>query len=191
MLSMQHVRLRPGSYSGAPRMHRSQTRRPASCARCQQQQHDEHSDHSKSQRVLQDFGQKMAAIAAASLLMVRQHALTSFPIPGISNREHNGRVRIHCRANLLTPLPIGSTVPQRRQSRSLKTSSRAEEAFLRSQQTSMSWLHCLHLSPCQMVIEPLVQVFESKKQEESSPANGAKEEPKAFKLRTPFRKSTT
>ena len=132
MLSMQHVRLRPGSHCGnPPRMQRSQTRRPSSCARCQQQQHDEHFDHSSSQRVLLDFSKKMAAIAAASLLMVKQHALTSYPVPGMTSRAPNDPVLVLCRPNRLTPSPIGSIAPQGRQSRSLKTSSRAEEAYLR------------------------------------------------------------
>ena len=78
-VSMQHVQLRPASFCGGPpRMHRHQTRKAFTCTRCQQQQHDNGEKRQNVQQVMLDIGQKMAVIAAASLLTVKQHALTSW-----------------------------------------------------------------------------------------------------------------
>ena len=75
MLSMQQVQLRSvPRCGGQTRMRGPQGRRAFSCTRCQQQ-HDSSPEHKNTHSAMLDWTQKLAAIAAAALVLVGLHAV--------------------------------------------------------------------------------------------------------------------
>ena len=126
---MQHVQLRPASICGTQsRMRPSQSSRRPICCKCQQYDSINPKEN-ESRKVLVEFGQKMAAVTAAALLMVIPFAC-DWHVPFSACAQ---LTFLAVRLNQLAPDQARSSLTQpERLNKSLKRSSRAGVASHRS-----------------------------------------------------------